>query len=251
MKLGAAAHDLAHVLVLADTPVDYIRLGYPYCPGLAEYFWPLDKLKTALETVVKAGKIPQFQWLISPAAAAGIQVDNYLKVIEKFPRAEIIVDHWGGLGLTLPNIKLAVDGLAIYNSDLIQLLRARGVSIIGLPLKLNTDELLSAVINSSPTDTVFEYQLWGAIMASHRWKCAVGEDNCNPRACARFVKFSHRQVECSLCGLSLWHTPGVDSLSRAKKLEALGIGRGLIQLADIPASAVVELIDYCVARINE
>ncbi len=251
MKLGAVAHDLEQVLILADTPVDYIRLGYPYCKGLAEYFWPQDSLKTALEKVVSAGKIPQFQWLISPTTVARDYVDNCFEIIKKIPQTEIVVSHWGGLELSPPDITLAADGLAIYNSDLVSLLRERGVSIIGLPLKLDTDELLSAVIESSPADTVFEYQLWGAVMASHRWKCAAAEGGCNPQACTRFVKFDHKHEAFGLYGSALWHITGVDNLSRAKELTALGIERGLIQLADIPPSSIAELIDYCLAMINE
>jgi hypothetical protein len=251
MKLGAVAHGLEQVLALADTPVDYIRLGYPYCRGLAEYCWPQDKLETALETVATKGKIAQFQWLISPLTVAQAYVDSCIEIIKKFPQTEIVVGYWGGLEFPLPDVKLVADGLAIYNSDLVRLMRERGISIIGLPLKLDTEELLSAVIDSSPADTVFEYQLWGAVMASHWWKCATDKDSCNPITCAQFIKFDHQHEEFGLYGSALWYINGVDNLSRTKELTTLGIERGLIQLADIPSQAIAELIDYCLAIINE
>jgi hypothetical protein len=250
IQLGVAVQNLDQVLALIDTPVDYIRLGYPYCQPLAEFLWPPEKVDAALEAIAEAGKIPQFQWLISPGPAAQGYLDNCLEIVGRFPQSEIVISHWGGVELALANIKLAAYDLAIYNSSLICLLRERGIRVIGLPLGLNSSQMLSAVISSSPVDTIFEYHLWGPVMSSHWWRCPATGGKCNPRVCIQPVKFNRRGMECGLRGRSLWLAAGVDNLSRTLELVELGIERGLIQLPDIPPQATAQAIDYCLARID-
>ncbi len=248
MQLSAVAQNLEQVQALVDTMVDYIRLGYPYCRGLAEYFWPPKKIEAALEAIVASGKIPQFQWLISPASSSQGYIDNCLGIIKKFPRTEVVVGHWGGVELSLDNIILAAHGLAIYNSSLVCLLRERGIRIIGLPLGLDTGTL-SDIINTSPEDTIFEYHLWGPVMSSHWWRCAAGAGNCNPQACIKPVKSSYRKVEFSLCGQALWLASGVDNLSRVQELSEIGVERGLIQLTDIPLPSMGDVINSIISSL--
>lgn len=247
IQLVAAAQNLEQVLALVDTPVDYIRLGYPYCHPLAELLWPPDKIAQGLAAVAAADKVPQLQWIIASPPSAKSYLEGCLDIVKKFPQTEIVIGHWGCAGLGGGRIKLAACGLGIYNADLVRLLREHGISIISLPLKLDSKQMLAALVNASPADTIFEYQLWGPVMSSHWWWCAPGKGNCEPKLCANPVKFSHQRVELNRRGSSVWFNQGVNNLSRVQELADLGIERGLIQLDDIPPQAMADAIDSIIA----